>query len=53
MTLAQRYDGLLDDIGLDFLAGLLCMDPTLRLTGSQCLQHPYLADLHELEDAAA
>ena len=30
---------------LDFMAGLLCMDPARRLTGPQCLAHPYLADL--------
>lgn len=30
---------------LDFMAGLLCMDPAKRLTGPQCLAHPYLADL--------
>lgn len=35
----------MDALELDFMAGLLCMDPARRLTGAQCLAHPYLADL--------
>lgn len=39
-----RYDRM-DSVELDFMAGLLCMDPDKRLTGEQCLKHPYLASL--------
>ncbi len=35
----------MDELELDFMTGLLCMDPAKRLTGRQCLQHPYLSDL--------
>ena len=35
----------MDEDELDFMNGLLCMDPAKRLTGSQCLNHPYLVDL--------
>ena len=35
----------MDEQELDFLAGLLCMDPARRLTGQRCLEHPYLAGL--------
>ncbi|GAX75406.1 hypothetical protein CEUSTIGMA_g2850.t1 [Chlamydomonas eustigma] len=45
ISLAKRYEGKLDALELDFLEGLLCMDPAKRLTGQQCLQHPYLSDL--------
>src|SRR3569623_826971 len=44
ITLAERYDGLMSEVELDFLAGPLQMDPGKRLTGQQCLRHPYLAD---------
>ena len=40
-----RYEGKMDELELDFMTGLLCMDPAKRLTGPQCLKHPYLADL--------
>lgn len=45
LSLAARYRGKVSDLELDFLAGLLEMDPEKRLTGDQCLQHPYLQDL--------
>jgi len=35
----------MDSVELDFMSGLLCMDPEKRLTGAQCLKHPYLAGL--------
>ena len=35
----------MDEHELDFMNGLLCMDPAKRLTGLQCLNHPYLVDL--------
>ncbi len=45
LSLAARYQGKVSDVELDFLSGLLEMDPDKRMTGEQCLQHPYLADL--------
>ncbi len=43
LTLAMRYEGKASDVELDFLARLLEMDPERRMTGLECLQHPYLA----------
>ena len=40
----------MDSVELDFMSGLLCMDPEKRLTGAQCLQHPYLAGLAAKEE---
>lgn len=45
MTLSARYRGKVSDVELSFMSGLLEMDPDKRLTGEQCLQHPYLVDL--------
>ncbi|KXZ56384.1 hypothetical protein GPECTOR_1g340 [Gonium pectorale] len=45
LTLSSRYRGKVSDVELDFMSGLLNMDPDRRLTGEQCLQHPYLSDL--------
>ena len=42
----------MDPVELDFMAGLLCMDPEKRLTGAQCLHHPYLAGLRAKEEEA-
>lgn len=42
----------MDSVELDFMTGLLCMDPEKRLTGAQCLQHPYLAGLRAKEEEA-
>jgi hypothetical protein len=33
------------EVELDFMAHLLSMDPGQRMTGEECLQHPYLLDL--------
>ncbi|GFH30102.1 protein kinase domain-containing protein, partial [Haematococcus lacustris] len=33
------------EVELDFLSRLLTLDPSQRITGQACLQHPYLADL--------
>ncbi|MEW5309829.1 MAG: hypothetical protein WDW38_001683 [Sanguina aurantia] len=44
-TLADRYADRMNEEEVDFMAGLLHMDPAQRLTGQQCLQHPYLAQL--------
>ncbi|GIL72630.1 hypothetical protein Vretimale_4376 [Volvox reticuliferus] len=45
MTLAARYRGKVSEVELNFMSGLLEMDPDKRLSGEQCLQHPYLVDL--------
>ncbi|GLC35942.1 hypothetical protein PLESTB_000521600 [Pleodorina starrii] len=45
VTLGSRYRGKVSDVELHFMSGLLEMDPDKRLTGEQCLQHPYLLDL--------
>ncbi len=34
---------------LEFLSGLLNMDPKKRLTGEECLRHPYFASLAETD----
>ncbi|MEW5303357.1 MAG: hypothetical protein WDW36_006058 [Sanguina aurantia] len=39
-TLANRYADKMNAEEVDFMAGLLHMDPAQRLTGQQCLQHP-------------
>ena len=44
-TLARRYEGRLDAGELDFLGGLLCLDPKKRLDGDACLRHEYLREL--------
>ena len=44
-TLAVRYQGKLAGAALDFLEGLLNMDPKKRLDGPAALQHMYLRDL--------
>lgn len=42
-TLAKRYEGMLDETELDFMEGLLQLDPAKRMTAAECLKHPYLA----------
>lgn len=41
----------MNEVELDFMNGLLSMDPTTRLTGEACLRHPYLRDLWEADVA--
>ncbi|KAG1672523.1 hypothetical protein FOA52_002832 [Chlamydomonas sp. UWO 241] len=53
LTLGQRYEGKMDEAELDFMGGLLAMDPAKRLTGEQCLAHPYLAGLSVNEARSA
>ncbi|KAL6762900.1 kinase-like domain-containing protein [Haematococcus lacustris] len=45
LTLAARYEDRMTEVELDFLSRLLTLDPSQRITGQACLQHPYLADL--------
>ena len=45
LTLEAKYAGILTDAELHFVSGLLTMDPDRRLTGEQCLAHPYFAGL--------
>lgn len=45
LTLARRYRGKFDATELDFLTGLLHLDPKKRFQGRTCLRHPYLRDL--------
>ena len=40
-TLAVRYGNKLDRVELRFMESLLAIDPKLRLTGRQCLDHEY------------
>lgn len=53
ITLATRYEGRINDQELDFMSGLLCMDPSRRLTSAQCLAHPYLEGLSDESERAA
>ena len=52
VTLAVRYKNKTNEAELDFMAGLLRMDPNKRMTGQQCLEHPYLAELFHADMAA-
>jgi cyclin-dependent kinase-like len=52
-TLAQRYAGKVSQEELNFLEGLLALDPKKRMTGVDCLRHPYLRDLTRLDDEVA
>eukprot|EP00210_Caulerpa_lentillifera_P006506 g6214.t1 len=45
LSLESKYNRKLDADAIDFLKGLLEMDPQRRLTASACLQHSYLACL--------
>lgn len=41
------------EVELDFMGRLLVMDPGQRMTARECLQHPYLLDLHLADTARA
>ncbi|KAG1663157.1 hypothetical protein FOA52_006054 [Chlamydomonas sp. UWO 241] len=43
-SLAERYNGKMSGVELDFLTRILDMDPAKRLTSEQALSHPYLAE---------
>ena len=48
--LAARYAGKMSALELDFVCGLLTMNPKERATGEECLRHPYLAEHDRAED---
>jgi serine/threonine protein kinase len=37
-----RYKGCMGEVELDFIGRLLTTDPQARMTGEECLHHPYL-----------
>jgi cyclin-dependent kinase-like len=49
-TLARRYEGRVSVVELDFLTGLLHLDPRKRLDGAACLRHAYLRELAEADE---
>ena len=44
-SLPARYGGVFDDVALDFVRGLLELNPRQRRTGAACLEHPYFEGL--------
>jgi serine/threonine protein kinase len=44
-SLPARYGGVFDDVALDFVRGLLELNPRQRRTGAACLEHPYFQGL--------
>ena len=44
-SVSARYGGVFDDVALDFVRGLLELNPRLRRTGAACLEHPYFRGL--------
>ena len=47
-TLEKRYLGKINKTALNFMKGLLCMDPNERITAAEALQHPYFEGLSEV-----
>lgn len=47
--LRKRYGNKMDEDSLDFMTKLLKMSPSERLTGEQCLQHPYFTKMLPVE----
>lgn len=37
-----RYADCMSEVELDFMEKLLNTDPSTRMTGEECLRHPYL-----------
>ena len=48
--LDARYAGKMSELELDFCGRLLTMNPKERITGEECLRHPYLAEHNRAED---
>lgn len=46
-TLERKYAGKLPQDALSFLRSLLALDPSHRLTCTECMQHPYLLALSD------
>lgn len=42
-TLQAHFSRVMDATEIDFVEGLLDVDPKKRRTAAECLQHPYLA----------
>lgn len=53
LTLAARYGAVMDPLELDLMARLLEMDPAKRISGEECLAHPYFAAVEKTEAVAA
>ena len=51
--LRKRYGGKIDEDSLDFMTKLLRMNPDDRLTGEQCLKHPYFAKMVPVDRGVA
>lgn len=51
--LRKRYGNKIDEDSLDFMTKLLKMNPAERLTGEQCLQHPYFAKMIPVDRGVA
>jgi len=47
--LPRRYAGKMNEVELDFLGGLLKINPTERSTGEACCRHRYFADYPEAQ----
>lgn len=52
-TLVKRYFGKLSKRALSFMKGVLKMDPAERMTGAECLDHPYFEGLPQREQDRA
>lgn len=48
-TLERRYIGKLPKVAINFMKGLLCLDPKKRLNGNTVFLHPYFEKLMEVE----
>ena len=45
--LVGRYAGVMDDVELEFITGLLSVNPRERFTGAMCCRHELFADIAE------
>lgn len=44
-TIADRYRHSMNALEVDLMMRLLELDPTKRISGEECLQHPYFEDV--------
>ena len=49
-TLDQRYLGKMSKKAMQFLKGLLKLNPNERMTSAEALRHPYFEGLHDPND---